>query len=118
MVPFIPLLHVVEVYHPGEPVKDRFNNIRPGPGRWETVKVASWWVHNTEEQDSQNASILRTIDTLTIHVPPETAPTPGGKVRLPDATVWEVEGNAEDFNHGWHGFVPGLVAIHAKKVEG
>lgn len=116
--PFVPLLHEVEVYTPGELVKDRFNNLRPGPGVWRRVKVAAWWVHGSEERDGQNASVLRTIDMLTLHVPSEAALSPGGKVRLPDGSVWEVEGHGEDFNHGWHGFVPGLLVIHAKKVEG
>lgn len=115
---FIPLRHTIEVYTPGKPVKDRFNNLRPGPGTWTPVKVASWSVSRTEERDIQGASILRTIDTLTIHVPPGTAPTPGGKVRLPDGSEWQVEGHGEDYNHGPFGFIPGLIVIHSKKVEG
>lgn len=114
---FIPLRHTIEVYTPGEMFKDRFNNLRPGPGTWKTIRVAAWFVGSTEERDSENASILRTVDTLTIYCAPEQAPPPGGKVRIPGSGEWEVEGHAEDYRHGpW--WDPGLVVVHAKKVEG
>lgn len=113
---FIPLRHSVDVYTVGEPVVDRFGNERPGEGSWSPVKVAQWWVHKTEEKGDD--SVLRLIDLLTVHIPPEDAPTPGGRVRLPDGSVWEVQGNAEDFEHGFHGWSPGLVVVHGKRVTG
>ena len=116
VTPFIPTPHTVEMYLPGEPAKDRFGNERPGPGSWEVVRVASWWVHKTEEKGDD--SILRTVDLLTLHVPVGFGPAPGGRVRLPNGTEWEVAGNPEDFNHGWHGWAPGLLVVHAKRVEG
>lgn len=116
VTPFIPTPHTVEMYLPGEPVEDRFGNLRPGPGAWESVRVASWWVHKTEEKGDD--SILRTVDLLTLHVPVGFGPVPGGRVRLPNGTEWEVAGNPEDFNHGWHGWAPGLLVVHAKRVEG
>ena len=113
---FIPLSQQVEVYTPGPPVTARFGNERPGPGGWRAFRVASWWVHKTEEKDGE--FILRTGDLLTVHVPPEAAPEPGGQVRLPDGSVWTVEGNPEDYTHGFHGWSPGLLVVHCKRVEG
>lgn len=115
-MPFITTPHTVEIYREGAFEKDRFGNLNPGPGEWEPVKVAQWWVHRTEEQGDD--SVLRTVDLLTVHVPTGDAPSPGGKVRLPDGTEWEVQGNPEDFNHGFHGWSPGLVVVHCKRTEG
>ena len=114
--PFVPARYVLEMFVAGEPVRDRFNNVRPNKGAWQRVEVSSWWVDKTEEKSGD--SVLRTIDTLHIHVPTGKAPAAASKVRLPDGTEWEVRGNVEDFNHGWHGFDTGLVVVHAVKVEG
>lgn len=116
MVPFIECKFPLDVFRVGEPVTDRFGNVRPGPGEWVEVLVASWWVDRTEEK--QDDSVLRTVDMLHVHIPISDAPDASGKFRTPDGQEWQVEGNVEDFNHGWHGFVPGLVVVHAKKVEG
>ena len=113
---FIPLNYELEVYSVGPPVVDRFGNERPGEGSWSPAKVAQWWVYKTEEKGED--SLLRLIDLLTVHMQPEVAPAPGGRFRLPDGTVWEVEGNFEDFTHGWHGWSPGLVVVHGKRVTG
>ena len=108
-----PLARTVEVYTPGEPVEDRFGNTRPGPGTWQPVKVFAWAVNKVEEQADD--SILRTVDELTVYMPD--APDPGGRVRLPDLSEWQVEGNAEDYNNNpW--WSPGLVVVHCRKVEG
>lgn len=113
---FVPLSAEVEVYTVGEPVVDRFGNERPGVGGWQSVKVAQWWVHKSEE--SEGDSIRRLIDVLTVHAPLNTPITTGGKFRLPDGSEWTVEGNAEDYNHGWHGWKPELLVFHGEKVTG
>lgn len=113
---FVPLNQVVEVYRRGAPERDRFGNERPGKGEWQPVQVASWWVDRTEEKSGD--SILRTIDMLHAHLPADTPVTAASKLRLPDGSEWTVEGNPEDYNHGWHGWEPGLLVVHAKKVEG
>lgn len=110
------LRHVLEVYTPGEPVVDRFGNKKPGPASWRSVAVASWWVDRTEEGDPD--SVLRTMDYLHAHMLPEDTPGPAGRLRTPDGRVWSVVGNAEDYSHGFHGWNPGLVVVHAKKVSG
>ena len=114
--PFVPTGHMVELYMPGAPYRDRFGNERPGKGEWENVAVASWWVDKTEEKGED--SVLRTIDALHVLVPSASATVPASKVRLPDGTIWDVTGNPEDFNHGFHGWDTGLVVVHAVKVEG
>ena len=113
---FIPEPQKVEVLVPGKPVKDRFGNERPGVGVWEPLQVASWWVDRSEEKSED--SVLRTVDMLHVHVPVGHAISAASKVRLPDGSEWAVEGSPEDYNHGWHGWAPGLLVIHAKKVEG
>lgn len=113
---FIPLKNTVDVLVRGEPETDRFGNERPGKGVWRSVAVASWWVDRTDEKSGN--SILRTIDYLHVHCRPEDAPKPDSVIRLPDGSQWQVQGNVEDYNHGWHGWAPGLVVVNAKKVEG
>lgn len=113
---FVPTRQFLEFLFPGEPVVDRFGNERPGVGVWEVVEVASWWIDRTDEKADE--SILRIIDMLHVHVPAENAPDAAGRVRTPDGAEWEIEGNFEDFTHGWHGWNPGLLVIHAKRVEG
>lgn len=113
---FIPLNQKVEVYRRGAPERDRFGNERSGKGEWQQVQVASWWVDRTDEKSDD--SILRTIDLLHVHLLPEDAPKPDSMIRLPDGSQWQVQGNVEDYNHGWHGWAPGLVVVNARKVEG
>lgn len=113
---FIAARRPLEVYRPGAPTKDRFNNLKPGAGVWEPTPVVQWWVHRTEESDGD--SVLRTVDLLTVHFPSGTQPSPAGKVRLPDGTEWEVQGEVEDYDHGFHGWSPGIVPVHCKRVEG
>lgn len=113
---FVSTPHSLEFYFPGEPTVDRFGNERPGLGEWALTAVASWWIERTEEKSDD--SVLRTVNVLTIHVPEGFEPPPSGQVRTPDGTVWDVEGNAEDYTHGWHGWNPGLLVLHCKKVEG
>ena len=92
-------------------------NVRPGPGSWEVVMVASWWIHKAEEKSDD--SVLRTVDYLTAHFPVGDEPPASAQIRIPgQGQLWQVEGNAEDYEHGWHGFAPGLVVVNAKKVEG
>lgn len=112
---FLAAKHVVEVYWPGEPVAGRFGEIDHAPGQWVTTPVVGWAIARTEEKDGE--SVLRTVDVLDLYCTPESAPPPGGKIRLPNQTVWEVEGNPEDYRHGpfWN---PGLLVIHAKRTEG
>ena len=110
-----PLNEWVEVHRAGQPVVDRFGNKRPSLDHWERVKVFGWAVNQTSEGDQ--ASVLRTYDQLTVYMPHKTAPAPSEKIKLPDETIWEVEGNPEDYdNNPW--FAPGLVVVHCKKVEG
>lgn len=113
---FIAARQSVDVYRQGDPVKDRFGNLAPGVGVWESSPVAQWWVHRSEETDGD--SVLRTVDLLTVHFPAGSEPAPSSKVRLPDGTEWQVEGNAENYDHGFHGWAPGLVVVHCKRVEG
>lgn len=113
---FIAARQSVDVYRQGDPVKDRFGNLTPGVGVWESSPVAQWWVHRSEETDGD--SVLRTVDLLTVHFPAGSEPAPSSKVRLPDGTEWQVEGNAENYDHGFHGWAPGLVVVHCKRVEG
>lgn len=113
-VTVFPLGQTVEVYAPGEPTTDAHNNDIPGVGSWEPVKVFAWAVNKVSE-DERGASMLRTIDELTVYTP--IAFPAGGKVRLPDDTVWEVQSNAEDYNNNpW--WSPGLLVVHCRKVEG
>ena len=113
---FIASRQSVDVYRPGEPTTDRFGNLVPGVGVWEQTPVAQWWVHRSEE--SEGDSVLRTVDVLTVHFPAGTEPSPSGQIRLMDGTVWQVEGNPENYNHGFHGWSPGLMVVHCKRVEG
>lgn len=112
----IPHNHTVEVKTPGETVTDMYGNELPGNGEWVQVKAASWWIDRTEEKNQD--SVLRTLDYLHVHVEDTAAATAASMVRLPDGTEWEVLGNPENYRHGWHGFDPKLLVIHARKVEG
>ena len=113
---FIPAKQTLDMQFEGEPTTDRFNNIIPGVSEWRPVKVAQWWVDKTEEREGD--SILRTVDMLHVHLPTENVPPSWGRIRTPNGSIWEVEGNVEDFTNGWHGWNPGLVVVHAKKVSG
>lgn len=113
---FIPVKQSLDLcVHSGVEV-DRFGNERPSDGRWVSVGVASWWIDRSEEKAGD--SVLRTVDMLHAHLPADTPVTAASKLRLPDGSEWSVEGNPEDYNHGWHGWEPGLLVVHAKKVEG
>lgn len=113
---FVPLRFPIEVLTPGETTTDMYGNEIPSGGQWVHAKAASWWVDKTEEKGED--SVLRTIDYLHVHLPPAEAVAAASRVRLPDGTEWDVVGNPEDYRHGWHGFDPGLVVVHARKVEG
>lgn len=116
--PFIRTPHTVEVWREGAPVEDRFGNLVPGPGVWEPVKVAGWSRKRVSEGDED--SVLRTVDALEVHFPAGEEPAPSEKIRIParPSEEWEVDGNADDWNHGPFGFAPGLVKVHCRKVEG
>lgn len=110
-----PLNCWVEVHREGDPVIDRFGNQRPRPDHWERVQVFGWAVNQTSEGDQ--TSVLRTYNQLSIYMPHEAIPAPSEKIRLPNGTVWEVEGNPENYdNNPW--FAPGLDVVRCKKVEG
>lgn len=113
---FIPLNRTVEVGIPGEPVVDRFGNERPGKPDWRTVKVAAWWIAQTQE--SHGDSVLRTIDVLSVCATQGAGITPDSKIRLQDGSVWAVDGNGENYDHGPFQFQPGLLVYTAKQVEG
>ena len=112
-VTVFPLGQTVEVYTPGEPTTDAHGNDIPGVGSWESVKVFAWAVNKVSEDGGEFT--LRTIDELTVYTP--VTFHPGGRVRLPDSSEWEVQGNAEDYNNNpW--WSPGLLVVHCRKVEG
>lgn len=113
---FLPLNQEIEVLREGEPVVDPFGDTRPGKANWQKVKVANWWIDRVEEKDGD--SVLRTISYLHVHVPHDVAPQPSETIRTTDGQTWEVEGRAENYDHGFHGFTPGLAVIHAKGVKG
>lgn len=113
---FIPLPQSIDMQAKAGTKRDRFGNLVAAPGEWRQVRVASWWVDRSEEKAGD--SVLRTVDYLHVHCLPSDAPGPEGRVRTPDGRVWSVTGNPEDFNHGFHGFIPGLVIVHAKEVQG
>ncbi len=101
---------------PGKPVVDRFGNERPGGFSWQRIPVSSWWIGATEEKAGD--SVLRTMDMLHVHVSSSFSLDAAAKVRLPDGSEWSIEGNSENYDHGWHGWAPGLLVVHARKVEG
>lgn len=108
-----PLAHTVEVASPVGTAKDRFSNEIPAPAEFVSLKVAGWAINSTSESDDE--SVLRTIDYLDLYSPE--ALDPAALVRLPDGSTWTVEGKAQDFNHGpW--WQPGLYIIRCKHVEG
>ena len=105
----------VEILRTGGVVEDRFGNEVPTPGVWESVAVFGWAVNDTSEETG--TSVLRTKDLLTLYVPRGSAPAPSEQVRLPDGSVWEVQGHGEDYDHNpW--FQPGILVVTCKKVEG
>ena len=76
---FIPVKQTLDMQFEGEPTTDRFNNIIPGVSEWRPVKVAQWWVDKTEEREGD--SILRTVDTIHVHLPVENVPPSWGRIR-------------------------------------
>lgn len=113
-VSFIPLNHVVGLSSPGV-ATDPFSNDVPTEGQWRDVGCAGWWVDKSEEKTGE--SVLRTIDVLHVLMPVDVDVSPASRIRLPDLSVWQVEGHPENYEHGFHGFSPGLVVVHARKVE-
>lgn len=109
-----PLAHIVEVQGPDTVVIDRFEDEHTVPGEWVEMRVAGWFTSRPDE--SAGDSLLRTSTELTVYCP--TKLSPAARLRLPDGSEWEVEGEAENYDHGPFGFVPGLVVIHARKVDG
>ncbi|STC97559.1 hypothetical protein [Corynebacterium renale] len=112
---FVPVTHVVEMSSPGVTI-DPFGNEMPTEGQWREVTCAAWWVDKSEEQTGD--SVQRIVDALHLLVPIEVDVQPATQIRLPDSSVWQVQGHPENYEHGFHGFRPGLVVIHAQKVEG
>lgn len=100
---------------------DRFGNTRMKAGGFRAVKAAGWAVNRVDEAAGSTTysnvgeSVLRTVDQLDLYVPQRIAPS--AQIKLPDDTIWEVQGHAEDYRNGpfWD---PGLVVVHARKVEG
>lgn len=112
---FVPAAHVVEVSSPGVMI-DPFDNEIPTEGVWREVACAAWWVDRSEEHAGE--SVQRIVDALHVLLPVEVDVAPGAQIRLPDSSVWQVQGHPENYEHGFHGFRPGLVVVHARKVEG
>lgn len=112
MKEFVPLRHTVELAEVVE-TTDPFGNVITVPSEFTPVQVAGWAIVKTEE--SAGESVLRTVDQLDVYA--QQPFDAGTTIRLPDGSVWEVSGNAEDYRHGpwWN---PGLVVVHARKVEG
>lgn len=112
----LPTPYQLEIYTAGPAETDRYGNKRPGKGLWKSVAVSSWWIDRTEEKGED--SVLRTIDYIHVHAPIDSDATAASKIRLPDKTEWEVIGNPENYQHGWHGWVPDLVVLHGRRVTG
>ncbi|QPK78268.1 hypothetical protein G7Y31_06670 [Corynebacterium lizhenjunii] len=101
---------------PGKMVKNRFGDLKPA-GEVETViPVVQWYVSASEE--SQGDSLQRIIDLLTVYVPVGVDVDPAGVFVLPDGSRWAIQGHGRDYNHGFHGWAPGVLVYEAKKVEG
>lgn len=114
MTAFILLRQTVEVHVPTK-VTNRFGDEVLGPGKWEPRRVAGWAINSTQEQEGD--SVLRTIDRLVVYMGTQSAAQPDEFIRLPDGSVWRVEGNAQNFDHGpW--WQPGLVVVTCTKTEG
>ena len=108
-----PLAFTVEVYTPGTPTTDAHGNQIPGVGSWSDQGVFGWAVNKIEEEGGDH--LLRTVDVLTVYTP--VGFPASGRVRLPDGSEWDVQGNAEDYNNNpW--WTPGLFVARARKVEG
>lgn len=106
----------LKFYDVTESTVDEFGDQVAAGGRWRDVLVASWWIDRVDEK--RGDSILRTIETLKVHCLPEDAPGPSGRIRTPDGDEWEVKGPPDDYNHGFHQWVPGLVQVNAERVKG
>lgn len=111
-----PLRKTIEVLKPGEPVIGMFGDLEPGEPTFVPVKVFGWGAAVAEETTNNGTSILRTIDEYRLICPPG-AVKPAEQVRLPDGSIWTVEGNEKSFedNPWWK---PGLVEVTIRKVEG
>lgn len=94
---------------------DRFGDTTLEYEDWENKPAFGWEISRNTETTGD--SIIRTTDKMKLYAPPETNPGPGGQIQLSNNTTWEVEGNPDDYNNNPF-FTPGLLVIHAKKVEG
>lgn len=65
----------------------------------------------------QPAGYDRTLIDIELFVPPEFKPAKGDLIDLPGEGQFEVAGEAEDHNHGFHGWQPGNV-IPLRRVVG
>lgn len=111
-----PQLFEVEVLTPSAVVEvDRFGNERRTPATWVKVKVFGWAVAAVDE--TAGDSVLRTVDQLQLYCSRDVAPDADMQVRLPDQSVWTVQGHFEDYeNNPW--WSPGLVVVRCRNVEG
>ncbi|MCX7542302.1 hypothetical protein OS128_05175 [Corynebacterium sp. P5848] len=114
-MPVFPLRLTVEIAPPETQSKDRLGNPVRVPGKYRTVRCHSWEINQSVETTGD--SVERVITHLLLHVPPEDKPEPGGKIRLPDGSVWDVAGDADTYTENpW--FDPGLVGVRAINRKG
>ncbi|WP_157108905.1 hypothetical protein [Corynebacterium aquilae] len=86
-----------------------------GDVHWQQVNVFGWALNVVDEQ--QGDSVSRTRDHIDLYAPHAVSPLSGQVVRLPDGTVWEVEGNPQNYdNNPW--WQPGLAVTRLYRVEG
>lgn len=95
---------------------DRDGNEYPGQVQRTEIPVVQWYVGKVEE--SQEDSVLRTVDELTVYVPADTPVDPAAVFELPDGSRWPVHGHPRDYNHGFHGWAPGVLVYTARNTEG
>lgn len=114
MSPFTPLRQTVEVHTPTA-ATNRFGDQIAGPGYWEQRQVAGWAINSTHEETGD--SVLRTIDRLVVYMDANHPAQPDELIRLTNGTIWRVEGNPEQFDHGpW--WQPELVVVTCIRTEG
>lgn len=112
---FLPLRYVIAVV-------DRSMDEEPGvftprkfSERVREIGCAQWWVDQSVESfgDSEN----RVVTTLHAVVEPNPLLVAGNAL-LVQRKQWEITGEPEDFSQGFHGWDPGVVVVHCRKVEG